>query len=64
MSRAQDPRKVARLLVKITEGKVRGPVLATGDVFQARIAPFLARFAPRAWVQWGVQLYYGLKARS
>jgi NAD(P)-dependent dehydrogenase (short-subunit alcohol dehydrogenase family) len=63
MNRAQDPQKVADLLVSIVEGKIRGPVVAVGDVFQARIAPFLARWVPRAWVQWGVQRYYGLKAR-
>jgi hypothetical protein len=34
------------------------------DVFQARIAPFLARLIPRAWIQRGVQRYYGLKTRS
>jgi hypothetical protein len=33
-------------------------------VFQARIAPFLARLTPRAWVLWGMQRYYGLKTRS
>ena len=32
----------------------------TGD---PRIAPFLVRLVPRAWVQWGVQRYYGLKTR-
>jgi NAD(P)-dependent dehydrogenase (short-subunit alcohol dehydrogenase family) len=61
MNRAQNPQKVADLLVNIVEGRVRGPVAAVGDVFQARIAPFLARFVPRAWVQWAVQRYYGLK---
>jgi NAD(P)-dependent dehydrogenase (short-subunit alcohol dehydrogenase family) len=64
MGRAQNPQKVAALLVKIVEGEIRRPVAAVGDVFQARIAPFLARFVPRAWVQWGVQRYYGLKTRS
>jgi NAD(P)-dependent dehydrogenase (short-subunit alcohol dehydrogenase family) len=64
MGRAQNPQKVAALLVKIVEGEIRGPVVAVGDVFQARIAPFLARFVPRAWVQWAVQRYYGLKTRT
>jgi NAD(P)-dependent dehydrogenase (short-subunit alcohol dehydrogenase family) len=63
MNRAQDPQAVARLLVKIVEGDVQGPVVAVGDIFQARIGPFLARLVPRAWVQWGVQRYYGLKTR-
>jgi NAD(P)-dependent dehydrogenase (short-subunit alcohol dehydrogenase family) len=61
MTGAQSPQAVADLLVKIVEGRTRGTVQAVGNVFQARIAPFLARLAPRAWVQWGVQVYYGLK---
>ena len=48
-------------LVKIVEGKNRRPVVAVGDFFQARVAPFLARLAPRGWVQWGLRMYYGLK---
>jgi NAD(P)-dependent dehydrogenase (short-subunit alcohol dehydrogenase family) len=63
MNRAQDPQMVADRLVKIVDGEIRGPVVAVGDVFQARIAPLLARLVPRAWVQWGVQRYYGLKTR-
>jgi NAD(P)-dependent dehydrogenase (short-subunit alcohol dehydrogenase family) len=64
MNRAQNPQNVADLLVHIVEGRVSGPVVAVGDVFQARIAPFLARLVPRAWVQWAVQRYYGLKQRG
>jgi NAD(P)-dependent dehydrogenase (short-subunit alcohol dehydrogenase family) len=64
MGRAQNPQKAAALLVQIVDGEIRGPVVAVGDVFQARIAPFLARFVPRAWVQWAVQHYYGLKTRT
>jgi len=61
MKGAQSPQVVADLLVKIVEDEIRGSVLAVGDVFQARIAPFLIRFAPRAWVQWGIRVYYGLR---
>jgi NAD(P)-dependent dehydrogenase (short-subunit alcohol dehydrogenase family) len=61
MRRARDPAIVAAALVGIVEGRIRGPVVALGDPFQARIAPFLARLVPRAWVQWGVCAYYGLK---
>jgi NAD(P)-dependent dehydrogenase (short-subunit alcohol dehydrogenase family) len=61
MARAQNPARVAELLVSIVEGRLQGPVVAVGDVFQARIAPLLARFAPRAWVVWGLRMYYGLK---
>jgi NAD(P)-dependent dehydrogenase (short-subunit alcohol dehydrogenase family) len=63
MNRAQNPQRVADLLVQIVEGRVSAPVVTVGDVFQARIAPFLTRFVPRAWVQWAVQRYYGLKQR-
>lgn len=62
MKRAQHPRRVARTLVGIVEGDVR-PVIAVGDVFQARIAPLLTRLVPRAWVQFGIRAYYGLKGR-
>ena len=62
MSHAPDPQKVADTLVKIVEGKIRRPVVAVGDFFQAGIAPYLSRRGPRAWVQWGIRLYYGLKS--
>jgi len=64
MRRAQHPQKVADLIASIVEGRIRNPVVAIGDNFQARIAPFLARLVPRAWVQWAVRVYYGLKTRS
>jgi NAD(P)-dependent dehydrogenase (short-subunit alcohol dehydrogenase family) len=64
MAKAQDPIKVAKMLLSIVEGRTHGPVVALGDVFQARIAPFLTRFAPRAWVVRGLQVYYGLKRGS
>jgi NAD(P)-dependent dehydrogenase (short-subunit alcohol dehydrogenase family) len=63
MNRAPDPQKVADTLVKIVAGKIRRPVVAVGDIFQAGIAPYLSRRAPRAWVQWSIRLYYGLKAK-
>jgi len=61
MKGAQSPQAVADLLVGIVEGRTHGTVAAVGNVFQARIAPFVARLSRRAWVQWGVQVYYGLK---
>jgi len=63
MSRAPDPKKVADTLVKIIEGNIGSPVVAVGGIFQARIAPLLTRLVPRAWVQWGLLAYYGLKSR-
>jgi NAD(P)-dependent dehydrogenase (short-subunit alcohol dehydrogenase family) len=61
MQRTPDPRQVSDALVDIVEGKIRRPVVAVGDVFQARIAPLLVRLVPRAWVQWGLCVYYGLR---
>ncbi|MDE1171175.1 MAG: SDR family NAD(P)-dependent oxidoreductase [Verrucomicrobium sp.] len=63
MNRAPDPQKVADTVVRIVEGEITRPVVAVGDVFQARIAPLLARLAPRRWVQWGLRVYYGLVKR-
>ena len=61
MNRAQDPGAVADALVAIVEGRLRGPVVVRGDVFQARIFRLLARLVPRKWAQWGQCVYYGLK---
>ena len=61
MARAQDPRAVAVTLADLVDGRLRGPILARGDVFQARIAPFLVRLVPRRWVQWAIGAYYGMK---
>ncbi len=63
MNRAADPQKVAETMVRIIEGDIRRPVVAVGDIFQARIAPLLTRLVPRAWVQRGILAYYGLKSR-
>jgi NAD(P)-dependent dehydrogenase (short-subunit alcohol dehydrogenase family) len=60
MKRAKSSQAVADLLVAIVEGRVRGPVQAVGDVFQAGIARLLARSVRRSWVQWGLRKYYGL----
>jgi short-subunit dehydrogenase len=61
MTRAQDPGPVAEAIVAIVEGRLRGPVVVRGNVFQARIFRLLARLVPRKWVQWGQCVYYGLK---
>jgi short-subunit dehydrogenase len=61
MARAPDPQLVANVIVKIVDQRIKRPVVAVGDFFQARIAPYLARRSARAWVQWGLRAYYGLK---
>jgi NAD(P)-dependent dehydrogenase (short-subunit alcohol dehydrogenase family) len=64
MGAAEDPARVADLLMDLVEGGRRSGVVAIGDVFQARVAPLLARFAPRAWVVRAIQVYYGLKHKN
>jgi NAD(P)-dependent dehydrogenase (short-subunit alcohol dehydrogenase family) len=61
MKRAKSSRAVADLLVRIVEGRARGPVQAVGDIFQAGIARLLARSVRRSWVQWGLRKYYDLR---
>jgi NAD(P)-dependent dehydrogenase (short-subunit alcohol dehydrogenase family) len=61
MKRAKSSQAVADLLVDIVEGRVRGPVQALGDIFQAGVARLLARIVRRSWVQWGLRKYYGLR---
>jgi NAD(P)-dependent dehydrogenase (short-subunit alcohol dehydrogenase family) len=61
MKRAKSSQAVAELLVKVVEGRMRGPVQVVGDIFQAGIARLLARIVRRSWVQWGLRKYYGLR---
>ncbi len=61
MNRAQDPRLVAVTIADLVEDRLKGPIVDRGDVFQARIAPFLVRLVPRRWVQWAICVYYGMK---
>jgi NAD(P)-dependent dehydrogenase (short-subunit alcohol dehydrogenase family) len=61
MKRAKSSQTVADLLTDIVEGRVRGPVQAVGNIFQAGIARLLARIVRRSWVQWGLRQYYGLR---
>ena len=64
MERAPDPQLVAETLLRIVDGNITRPAVAIGDLFQARIAPSLARRSLRAWVHWGLRRYYGLKRRG
>jgi NAD(P)-dependent dehydrogenase (short-subunit alcohol dehydrogenase family) len=61
MNRAQDPRTVAVTIADLVDGRLHGPIVARGNVFQACIAPFLVRLVPRKWVQWAICIYYGMK---
>jgi uncharacterized protein len=64
MNRAGSPSAVAKLLSDLVEGKRTGPIARVGQFFQAVVAPYLTRFSRRSWVQWSIQIYYGLKRGS
>jgi short-subunit dehydrogenase len=38
----------------------RSGVVRSGTFFQATVAPFLARIAPKSWVRWSTAKYFGL----
>lgn len=62
MRAAPPPEHVAQLLLKIVERDgVGSPVIAVGDLFQARVAPFLARFATPSLLRWFTSRYYRLR---
>jgi len=63
MDQAPNPKKVADALVAIVEGTITRPIVRVGNFFQARLAPYLSRRTPHAWVLWGIRLYYGLTVR-
>jgi len=62
MQTAPPPEHVAEILLKIVERECAGsPVIATGNIFQSRVAPFLARFAPPGLLRRLTSKYYGLR---
>jgi len=62
MRTAPPPERVAKLLLKIVERDgAGGPAMAVGNFFQARVAPFLARFATSGLLRWCTMRYYGLR---
>lgn len=61
MNTAPHPVLVAKAIAKILNQKNPPPVVAVGDLFQARIAPFLSKLAPnRSFIEKGIQKFYGL----
>lgn len=59
MRSAPDPaRAAADLLRALRRG--RSGIVRSGGVFQARVAPMLARFAPRSWQLAMIRRYYGV----
>jgi NAD(P)-dependent dehydrogenase (short-subunit alcohol dehydrogenase family) len=63
MARAPDVKMAIDALVGIVEGRISRPVVRVGNFFQSRLAPYVSRHVPGAWVQWGIRLYYGLRVR-
>ena len=64
MRAAPAPERVAEridALVASRPGQYR--TVAVGKAFQARIAPFLARFAPTALLRWSTSRYFNLRSR-
>lgn len=60
MAAAPHPRLVAAAVAKLLRETNPPPVVAVGNLFQARIAPLLMRLGPRRWVQWGIRAFYGI----
>ncbi|MES2309205.1 MAG: SDR family NAD(P)-dependent oxidoreductase [Verrucomicrobiota bacterium] len=60
MAKAPSSQCVVKAIVQIVEGNQTSPRIAVGDLFQSKIAPFLLRIVPRAWLNWGIRKYYGI----
>jgi short-subunit dehydrogenase len=60
MAAAPHPRRVADMVADLVGKANPAPVVAVGNLFQARIAPLLMRLGPRRWVQWGIRAFYGI----
>jgi NAD(P)-dependent dehydrogenase (short-subunit alcohol dehydrogenase family) len=60
MAAAPKPELVARRVLELID-QTNPPLLVTvGDLFQARIAPFIFRFLPQRVRIWGLKKYYGI----
>lgn len=57
---APGPELVARRISELIAMDNPPPRVIVGDLFQARIAPVLARFLPMRLQLWGVRKYYGI----
>jgi short-subunit dehydrogenase len=60
MKAAPGPELVARHVLKLIDATNPPPRTTVGDVFQARIAPFIFRFLPQRVRIWGLKMYYGI----
>jgi NAD(P)-dependent dehydrogenase (short-subunit alcohol dehydrogenase family) len=60
MKAAPGPELVARAILKIIAEKDPPLQVVVGDLFQAKIAPFIFRFLPQCIRIWGLKMYYGI----
>lgn len=58
MAAAPPPRLVAEAILRIITNPNSPPVVTSGNFFQTRLAPILARFAPPRLVEWALRHYY------
>ena len=60
MKAAPGPELVARAILKVVAQKDPPLQVVVGDLFQAKIAPFIFRFLPQRIRIWGLKMYYGI----
>jgi NAD(P)-dependent dehydrogenase (short-subunit alcohol dehydrogenase family) len=60
MAAAPKPELVARRVLELITATNPPPLATVGDLFQARIAPFIFRFLPQRVQIWGLKKYYGI----
>ena len=60
MKNAPGPEIVAREIVNLIDQKNPPMRVVVGDVFQAKVAPFIFRFLPQQTRIWGLKKYYGI----
>jgi len=60
MKEAPGPEVVARAILRVIDHKNPPMRIIVGDLFQAKIAPFIFRFLPQRTRIWGLKKYYGI----
>ena len=60
MAAAPKPQLVAGAIRRVIESRNPPPIVNVGGLFQAKIAPFAARFGSPRLVEWVLRRYYGL----
>lgn len=60
MKEAPGPEVVAREILRVIDQKNPPMRIIVGDLFQAKVAPFIFRFLPQRTRIWGLKRYYGI----